>query len=111
MVTTSPLRLEIGTWQERVTSPLMCTEQAPHWATPQPYLVPVSPTCSRITHRRGVSGSTSTECSLPFTLSLNMAIGNPPEASDRAEWVGKTLRNAPKYAPRPAPCPTWAGGL
>jgi hypothetical protein len=33
-----------GRMQERCTSPLMCTEQAPHCATPQPYLVPVSPT-------------------------------------------------------------------
>jgi hypothetical protein len=29
--------------QERCTSPLMCTEHAPHWAMPQPYLVPVRP--------------------------------------------------------------------
>src|SRR5436309_1732698 len=29
--------------QERTTWPLRCTEQAPHCATPPPYLVPVSP--------------------------------------------------------------------
>ena len=34
--------------QERVTTPSTCTEQAPHSAMPQPYLVPVSPTHSRI---------------------------------------------------------------
>ncbi len=51
---TSPTRNE----QERVTSPLRWIEQAPHCATPQPYFVPVSPTCSRITHSSGVSGST-----------------------------------------------------
>ena len=31
-----------GMEQERRTSPLMCTEQAPHWATPQPYLVHIN---------------------------------------------------------------------
>ena len=36
-----------------------CTVQAPHWATPQPYLVPVSPCASRITHSSGVSGGPS----------------------------------------------------
>ena len=52
------LTLPTGIEQERRTSPLMCTEQAPHCATPQPYLVPVRPTCSRITHSSGVSAST-----------------------------------------------------
>ncbi len=49
-----------GTWQERVATPLMCTVQAPHWAMPQPYLVPVNPTVSRMTQSSGVSDSTST---------------------------------------------------
>src|ERR1044071_5105458 len=40
------LRLPTGIEQERLTSPLICTEQAPHCATPQPYLVPVRPACS-----------------------------------------------------------------
>ena len=46
--------------QERTATPSMCTVQAPHCAMPQPYLVPVRPTCSRITHSSGVLGSTST---------------------------------------------------
>src|SRR5882762_546755 len=49
-----------GSWQERTGRPFTCTVQAPHCATPQPYLVPVRPTCSRITQSRGVVGSTST---------------------------------------------------
>ena len=49
-----------GITQERTAAPSMCTVQAPHCATPQPYLVPVRPTCSRITHSSGVLGSTST---------------------------------------------------
>ena len=59
-----------GMAQERCTSPLMCTAQAPHWAMPQPYLVPVSPTCSRRTQSSGVSPSTLTSTALPLTLSL-----------------------------------------
>src|ERR1043166_428005 len=63
---------ESGTEHERCTSPLMCTEHAPHCATPQPYLVPVNPTCSRITHNSGVSGSACTSRTLPLMLSLAM---------------------------------------
>jgi hypothetical protein len=60
--------------QERCTSSLMCTEQAPHWAMPQPYFVPVRPTCSRMTHKSGVSASTSTSRTLPLMLSFAMSI-------------------------------------
>src|SRR5262245_42235593 len=55
---------------ERCTAPFTCTEHAPHWATPQPYLVPVRPTCSRITHKSGVSGSACTSSTLPLMLSF-----------------------------------------
>src|SRR6185295_9803042 len=55
-----------GIEQERIGEPSTCTVQAPHWAMPQPYLVPVSPTCSRIAHNSGVFGSTSTSCVLPL---------------------------------------------
>src|SRR5262249_58556593 len=48
-----------GTHHERIATPSMCTVQAPHWAMPQPYLVPVSPIVSRNTHSSGVLGSTS----------------------------------------------------
>src|SRR5947208_2638769 len=63
---------ESGTEQERCTSPLTCTEQAPHCATPQPYFVPVRPTCSRITHRSGVPASTCTSRTLPLIFSFAM---------------------------------------
>jgi hypothetical protein len=42
-----------------MATPSMCTVQAPHWAMPQPNLVPVKPSVSRSTHSNGVSGSTS----------------------------------------------------
>ena len=49
--------LDNGRTHERTGSPSMCTVQAPHCAMPQPYLVPVSASCSRNTHSSGVSGS------------------------------------------------------
>ena len=62
-----------GTWQDRVATPSICTVQAPHCAMPQPYLVPVMPSHSRMTHSSGVSGSASTLCETPLTVSLIMA--------------------------------------
>src|SRR5262245_45660829 len=58
-----------GSEQERMATPSTCTVQEPHCATPQPYLVPVRPTFSRITHSSGVSGSTSTLCDWPLIVS------------------------------------------
>ena len=60
--------------QERVATPSIWTVQAPHCAMPQPYLVPVSPTFSRIAHSSGVSGSTSTSKVLPLILRFAIAI-------------------------------------
>src|SRR5579883_2146088 len=70
VILSSAPRVETGTEQERRTSPLMCTEQAPHCAMPQPYLVPVRPIFSRNTHRSGVSPSTFTVCALPLIVSF-----------------------------------------
>src|SRR5437868_10851095 len=58
-----------GTEQERMATPSTCTVQEPHWATPQPYLVPVRPMFSRIAQSRGVSGSTSMLCDWPLIVS------------------------------------------
>ena len=55
-----------GSEHERVGTPSTCTVQAPHWAIPQPYLVPIRPITSRSTHSSGVSGSTSTSCESPI---------------------------------------------
>src|SRR4051812_23383554 len=57
----------IGVTHERRGRPFRCTVHAPHWATPQPYFVPVSLSSSRTTHSKGVSGSTSTLTFLPLT--------------------------------------------
>src|SRR3954447_12994061 len=65
--------------QERIATPSIWTVQAPHCAMPQPYLVPVSPTFSRIAHSSGVSGSTSTSKALP--LIVRLAIVSPIKRS------------------------------
>src|SRR5438270_9050617 len=66
-----------GSEHERTASPFTCTVQAPHCAMPQPYFVPVSPTCSRMTHSNGVVGSTSTLCDFPLMVSAAMKPTSP----------------------------------
>jgi hypothetical protein len=44
--------------------------QAPHNPVPQPNLVPVSCSPSRITHNSGVAGGASVEAALPLTVKL-----------------------------------------
>ena len=62
MVTTVlPSTADTCVMQARSALPLICTVQAPHRPAPQPYLVPVNPTWSRIAHSSGVFGSASTE--------------------------------------------------
>src|SRR5690242_17379979 len=69
MVVTFLLPTEFnGTWQERVATPSIITVQAPHWAMPQPYLVPVMPSVSRSTHKSGVRGSAFAWTDFPLTL-------------------------------------------
>src|SRR5947207_9402517 len=99
----------IGTEQERRTSPLMCTEQAPHCATPQPYFVPVRPTCSRITHNSGVSGSACTSCTLPLMLSF--AMERPSLAARAIVVAGGAQPNRPIGADRSLQLATVAPAL
>jgi hypothetical protein len=65
-----PSAAETGKEQLRIAWPSNRTVQAPQVPMPQPYLVPVKPTCSRITHNNGVSGSTSTAYFLPLIFRL-----------------------------------------
>jgi hypothetical protein len=46
----------------------MWTVQAPHCATPQPNLVPVRPTASRIAQSKGMFGSISSVVGLPLSV-------------------------------------------
>src|ERR1700736_1697866 len=59
--------------QARAASPSICTVQAPHSATPQPYFVPVSPNSSRRYQSNGIDGSPSKDCSWPLTRNVTMA--------------------------------------
>src|ERR1700688_760506 len=69
VVTVLPATADAAMLHDRVAWPSMRTVQAPHWAMPQPYLVPVSFNESRRTHSSGVSGSTSAVCAIPLTIS------------------------------------------
>src|ERR1043166_942782 len=80
-----------STLQERVATPSMWTVQAPHWAMPQPYLVPVRPTFSRIAHNSGVEGSTSTSCAVP--LMVRRAIPVLPDHAPRPPVAGVCARH------------------
>src|SRR4029077_11585656 len=74
MVTTfMPSRAPIGTEQDRIAVPLICTVQAPHCAIPQPNFVPVKPITSRNTQRSGVSGSMSICRDTPLTSIVTTA--------------------------------------
>src|SRR5262249_30327740 len=68
-----------GSMQERTALPSTCTVHAPHCAMPQPYLVPVRPTCSRIAHSSGVLGLTLTSIELPLIVKRTIAF--PPRST------------------------------
>src|SRR2546428_7798070 len=93
---------DTGTEHERTGSPFRCTVQAPHCAMPQPNLGPFTSSTSRNTHNRGISGSTSTLCFLPLTVSSIME-------SPLAWLTGGFLKDAVTAAPnlpehgRPSP--------
>src|SRR5580765_5687377 len=82
MVTTfAPSRPPIGTEQDRMAAPLICTVQEPHCAIPQPNFVPVRPRTSRNTQRSGVSGSMSICRDTPLT-SIVITVAATPTDDD-----------------------------
>src|SRR5262245_48310013 len=58
------------TRQERMAFPRSSTVHAPHWPSPQPYLVPVRPRRLRNTESKDSPETDSVLCSLPLTLSV-----------------------------------------
>ena len=64
--TRAPPTAETGVTHERTALPFRCTVHAPHCATPHPYFVPTRSSSSRSTHKRGVSGGTSTDVCFPL---------------------------------------------
>ena len=67
VVTAAPsATLAILVTQERTSLPSRITLQQPHWPSPQPTLVPVSPNCWRITLARDSSESATTVFLIPL---------------------------------------------
>jgi hypothetical protein len=107
-----PTTLDTGVMQDRIGRPSRCTVHAPHSATPQANLVPVSPTTSRSTHKRGMSSGTSSSCSRPLITNFGIAspIGNGGCATDQFDTKfndGSTLGRCPRTTypeTRPGTC-------
>src|SRR5438270_3070332 len=72
-MTLAPLTLPSVVVQERTALPFTCTVHAPHSAAPQPNLVPVSLSSSRITQSKGVLSSERAETCLPLRLNETIA--------------------------------------
>src|SRR6476620_3334126 len=76
---------------ERVATPSTRTVHAPHWPSPQPYLLPVRSRSLRRTESRLTDESISTAIFLPLTLSeVTFAIVTSCDAANLFEdWKGK----------------------
>ena len=75
--------------QERIATPSIWTVQAPHCAMPQPYLVPVRPTFSRIAQSSGVSGfDVDVEC---FAVDREVCHRVSPDWSNPPIELGREL--------------------
>src|SRR5215831_20441413 len=61
--------LAAGVMHERRATPLISTVQAPHWAIPQPNLVPLSSSPSRSAQSSGMSSGASSVLTCPLTFS------------------------------------------
>ncbi len=86
VVTERPCTSDNWVWQEKARLPSMWTMQAPQRPAPQPNLVPVSLSCSRITQSSGVCGGRSELAGLAFTVKLT-GIDDPPCAGARYRRV------------------------
>ncbi len=65
-------------WHENARLPSTCNTQAPQRPTPQPNLVPVSLSSSRITQSSGVTAGASTLTAEPFTVNWKGSSSYPP---------------------------------
>src|ERR1035438_4246592 len=85
------------TWvmQERMGWPSASTVHAPHTPMPQPYLAPLRLSMSRRTHKRGMSGGTSTVATTLLIVSFRgiCLLHNPRAERHRSlkrdrDWSG-----------------------
>src|SRR6478735_1636207 len=78
VVTVLPATDLQGVRQEKARLPSIRTEQAPHWASPQPYLVPVRCRSSRKTSSSGRVGSVARDWGLPLRVKATVSsMGHP----------------------------------
>src|SRR5262249_5931969 len=89
VVTDLPAISETWVWHENARLPSICTMQAPHKPVPQPNLVPVSFSPSRITHNNGVAGGASVDAALPFTVKLVVIVSSLPDRRRKRDVRGK----------------------
>src|ERR1700722_7555547 len=91
--------------QERTGLPPTCTVQTPHWAMPQPYLVPTRFRWSRNTHKSGMSSGTSTSRDCPLIVKVSIP---HPRAAPIERHVRLSAMNALPVAPVPTHLRHWA---
>src|SRR5260370_17750645 len=72
VVTFLPAASLAAVWHERTAVPSRCTVHAPHSPAPQPNLVPVICSCSRMAQSSGVSGAASTDIFRPLMFKVGM---------------------------------------
>src|SRR5258708_18115301 len=72
VVTFLPAASLAAVWHERTATPSRCTVQAPHRPAPEPNLVPVICSCSRMTQSSGVSLAASTDIFRPLIFRLGI---------------------------------------
>src|ERR1041385_9010646 len=89
VVTSLPSQSPTMRPHERTAFPSTCTVQAPHCAMPQPNLVPVSLSSSRITQRRGVLSSEFAATGLP--LRVNETIEASFGGGCSLNWIGPAI--------------------
>src|SRR6516225_3138186 len=90
VVMSFPAAADTGMEHDRMGLPLRCTVQAPHWAMPHPYLVPVSPARSRMAHNNGILGSASTV--KVFSLIFNVYVAMTMEFMEEEINVLKIMQ-------------------
>src|SRR6185503_4421130 len=86
-----PVAAARGKEHDLTAWPSTCTVQAPQAAIPHPYFVPVRPSCSRITHSSGVSGSASTVACRPLMVREIMTSSCKAETGERQGELADAL--------------------
>src|SRR5229473_1627296 len=103
VVTALPPTSETRIWHEKARLSSIWTMQAPQRPVPQPNLVPVSLSSSRITHNSGMSEGASECAALPLTLKsshgflhlIQYHVGSDVSEGTRSSAPGRRGRGVP----------------